>query len=635
MNRQSPESELSYLGIPVPTLPESIIPIVKPGTETMPQSNQYVLANVKERLKSRIIALNPDLPESEIKISEPPAEIEADLAIACHGMAKVLRKSPVAIAQNLADDFNKNPNPQSVKLAYGENGFLNFLFDDNALGSQTLTEIETYQDRYGEQNIGNGNTMVIDCSSPNVAKFMSVGHLRSTIIGESLARIHKASGYTVIRDNHLGDWGTQFGMLARAHELWANDYEELRDNTNPVQGLYKLYVRIHEEVEQEKTAERIRLNLSEKDDVETPLEHQGRRWFQKLEQGDEQAVQLLKWATEQSLTEFQRVYDVLGSEYEYMLGESFYVPMIPAVLQYMKERGIASSDETGATVVDLSAKKLNRLVVQKSDSTSLYATRDIATLVARSAWFKPQRIVYVVGEDQQEYFKQIFATFNMMTDESGPLTEHVHFGMIRLPEGKMSTRAGRVIFLEEVLDEAIDRARQKTSQISKNLSAEEKETVARQVGVGAVVFFDLGQGRERSINFDWDKALSFEGRSAPYIQYAHARMKALLKRAQEEGINLEPDLPFELGDPTEATLVKHLGRFPESIALAGFTNRPDIVAEHVYRTASLFTDFYGKVKIFNELDSDHKNTRLRLTRATAQVISNGLNLLCIEAPERM
>ncbi len=630
----NPESDLHYLGIPVPPLPKSMIPVVEPNLTTIPENNEYVWAKLQKELETHLTGLNHALTETSIQVIEPPSRIQADLTIVCHGMAKTLRKSPAQIAQELATGFNQEPHPQAIKQANAEGGYLNFQLDPGVFTSQVLTEIETYQDRYGEQKTGGGKTIIIDCSSPNVAKYMSVGHLRSTIIGESLARIHRANGYTVIRDNHLGDWGTQFGMLTRAYELWSQDYEELRDNTDPVRGLYKLYVRIHDEVEKERAAERARLR-DPNAEVETPLEREGRKWFQRLEAGDTEALKLLKWATEQSLTEFQKVYDLLGTKYEYMLGESFYFSMLPPVLQYTKDRGIATIDETGAAIVDLSERNLKNLVIQKADGTSLYSTRDLATLVARCAWFQPDRILYVVGEDQQDYFQQVFATFDKMTDGKRPHLEHLHFGMIKLPEGKMSTRAGRVIFLEDVLNEAIDRARQKINEINKNLPPEEKEIIAKQVGVGAVAFFDLGQNRERSISFDWDKALSFTGYSAPYIQYAHARMAALLRRAEEEAIKLAPDIPVKTTDQSEFLLIKQISKFPEIVALAGAKNSPEVIADHIYHTAGLFSDFYKQVSVFNEPDLNIRNTRLRLTRAAAQVIKKGLNLLCIEAPNRM
>lgn len=625
-----------YLGITVPPLPESLIPIVLQDPAILPKSQDYTHLGLKRELQKLIAGLT-GTEDGKIQLSDPPQEIPADYALACHPLARSLRKSPVAIAHSIADQVKSGLRPELVEDVYALNGYLNFVVNANLFGSRVLQEVKKGQDSYGRQDIGEGAKVVIDCSSPNVAKYMSVGHLRSTIIGESLSRIHRAIGYTVVRDNHLGDWGTQFGMLTRAHELWGQDYAELRNDTNPVQGLYKLYVRIHEEVEKEKEAESAKLGIP-KDDIETSLEKEGKRWFQRLESGDDEALKLLRWATERSLKEFQRVYDLLGTKYEYMLGESFYVSMLPNILQFLRNRGIAEYDAEGVLAVNLQAQRLSRLVVQKSDGTSLYATRDLATLVARTAWFDPQKILYVVGGDQREYFQQVFAAFERMTEgEKRPKTEHISFGMITLPEGKMSSRAGRVIFLEDVLDEAISRARIKADHvITKDILTDlEKDEIARKIGVGAVIFFDLGQGRDRKIEFDWDKALSFEGYSAPYIQYAHARTAALLRRADELNIELDQNLPPVFDHPTEAALVKQLSRFPEAVAKAGILYKPDIIAQYVYTIATMFNDLYKQARIVNEGNPGLRNTRLRLTQATAQVIRNGLNLLCIEAPERM
>lgn len=630
-------SDLSYLGIPVPALPDSAIPLTKPDLTHFPNRKDYPVYVLTDHLNQAITRTRPEVKQAGVSITSAASQIDADYALACHSLAKILKQNPLQIAQGIASELERSKPPDIQKIE-ATNGYVNFVVDAATFGNSVLQNIEASGDKYGQINLGNGDTVVIDCSSPNVAKFMSVGHLRSTIIGESLTRIYRATGHTVIRDNHLGDWGTQFGMLARAYELWAHDYAELRDNTNPIQGLYKLYVRIHEESERERDQEAERLGIIDpkaKGEIETALEKDGRRWFQRLEAHDEQALQLLNWATEQSWTEFQRVYDLLGSKYEYLLGESFYVSMLPAVLQHLREQGIATLNDTGAIIVDLEDRKLNRLVVQKSDETSLYATRDLATLVARTAWFNPKKILYVVGADQTEYFQQVFATFDKMTAGTSPDLEHISFGMITLPGGRMSTREGRVVFLEEVLNESIARAKQKTDEISTNLPEEERQIIAKQVGVGAVIFSDLGQGRERNIQFDWNKALSFDGYTAPYIQYAHARTRALLRRAQEEGVEIRSDIPPRFDSEPESDLIKHLGNYPVAIVRATGTNRPSILAEYVYTTADLFSRFYKQVSVFNAPTPDLINTRLRLSRATAQVIKNVLDLLCIEAPERM
>lgn len=627
----------TYLELAIPALPDSLIPLTKPDLKHFPNRTDYAAFSLTDNLYQIIAELRPEVKQAGLTLTNAATQIDADYALACHPLAKTLKLDPQQIAQGIALEL-EGSKPAIIQQVGAKNGYVNFAVDAATFGNSVLQNIETLGDQYGHINLGNGDTVIIDCSSPNVAKFMSVGHLRSTIIGESLARIYRATGHMVIRDNHLGDWGTQFGMLARAYELWGKDYEELRENTNPIQGLYKLYVRIHEESERERNLEAERQGITdpkEKGKIQTSLEKEGRRWFQRLEAHDEQALKLLKWATEQSLTEFQRVYDLLGSKYEYILGESFYISMLPAVLQNLREKKISTTDDRGAMIVDLKDRKLNRLVVQKSDETSLYATRDLATLVARTAWFKPQKILYVVGADQKEYFQQVFATFDKMTGGTGPELEHISFGLITLPEGKMSTRSGRVVFLEEVLNEAIARAKNKTDEVSKNIPGKERQTIAKQVGVGAVVFFDLGQGRERNIQFDWDKALSFDGYAAPYIQYAHARTKALLRRAQEEKVEIRTDIPPRFDLKEESNLIKHLGNYPAAIVRACQINGPHILAEYVYTAADLFSRFYNEVSVFNEPDQDLRNTRLRLAQATALVIRNGLDLLCIEAPERM
>lgn len=624
-----------YLGIPVPLLPESLIPINTSSPLLMHRPEDYIHLGVSKDLQitvAGLIQLEPEL----VQLITPPKEVTADYALACHYLARSLRRNPDEIANSLANQLNLRLKPELIRDVSATNGYVNFLVDINKFGEKVLAEIEHGQNNYGQQNVGNGETIIIDCSSPNVAKYMSVGHLRSTIIGESLSRIYRATGHTVIRDNHLGDWGTQFGMLARAYELWAQDYEELRDGTDPVRGLYKLYVRIHDEVDKEKQAKKTQLG-NPNAEVESSLEKEGREWFKKLESGDEKALDLLKWATEQSLKEFQKVYNLLNTQYEYVLGESFYVPMIPNIIRLLQNQGIAYPDKGQALAVDLQAQKLPRLVVQKSDGSSLYSTRDLATLVARSAWFNPRKILYIVGGDQKEYFQQVFATFGRMSEGTKrPETEHISFGMITLPEGKMSTRAGRVIFLEDVLNEAIERARIKTEEVSGDvLTTQEKDTIARKIGVGAVIFADLGQGRERNIQFDWDRALSFEGYSAPYIQYAHARAAALLRKAGENGIPIDSTATPSFNHPSEIALIKHLSKFPEAIEKSGMLNRPDIIAQYVYSVATKFSDLYRDVSVLREPDTKARNTLLRLTYATTQVIKNGLNLLCIETPERM
>lgn len=631
------------LGIPIPPKPVSEIPIIKPEVKNLRSPSDFPWFTVRENVRQAVIGYL-GFGDDQIQVADPPKGISADMAIACHSLAKSLRKNPAEIAKGVADGLKDKP-PLLVETIESNSGYINFELDVDRFGELVLKDIEKEEEYYGAQNIGEGKVVVFDTSSPNVAKFMSVGHLRSTVIGESLARIYRTSGYTVIRDNHLGDWGTQFGMLGAALDRWKDEVPELQ-GADPVQGLYKLYVRIHQEIDAEK-------KIQGEVKTETVLEQEGRAWFQRLENGNQEALDLLKWATGMSLKEFQGVYDRLGSEFEYVLGESFYVPVIPGLISKMKELGVATVDEdTSAVKIDFDEEERKHLgedslIVVKKDGTSLYSTRDLATLVCRTEWFNPDKILYVVGGDQRQYFNQLFTSFRKVAKESSPKLEHVSFGMITLPEGKMSTRQGRVVFLKDVLDEAKNRARNvllsklqdksahHTSFTAEEISEQEVEDIAEMVGVGAVIYSDLRQGRERNIKFDWDEALSLEGNSSPYIQYAHARTKSILRNAQDRGIAIDREIKPVFAGKYEKELVKHLAFFPRAIARALERNQPSTVAEYALATTDIFNKFYGEVRVLAEVDPQKRNTRLRLTQATSQVILNSLSLLGIKAPDRM
>lgn len=630
------------LGIPLPPEPVSEIPIINPELGNLRRPSDFPLFAIREGVR-KAVAEYLSIEEGQIQVIDPPKGIASDMAIPCHSLAKSFHKSPAEIAKEVADGLRDKRSPL-VETVESMNGYVNFELDANVFGELILKDIEREKEHYGAQNIGEGKTVVFDTSSPNVAKFMSVGHLRSTVIGESLARIYMASGYRVIRDNHLGDWGTQFGMLGAAVDRWKDEVPELQ-GADPVQGLYKLYVRIHQEIDAQKAAQG-------EVKTETALEQEGRAWFHRLENGNQEALNLLKWATEMSLKEFQGVYDRLGSKFEYTLGESFYVPLIAGLISKLKESGVATNDESTAAVkidFDENEKKQlgNSFIIVKKDGTSLYSTRDLATLVCRTEWFNPDKIVYVVGGDQRLYFRQLFASFRKFAKEHSPQLEHVSFGMITLPEGKMSTRQGRVVFLKDVLDEAKSRAKsvilsklqekpaERLSSQREEISEQEVEDIAEMVGVGAVIYSDLGQGRERNIKFDWNEALSFEGNSSPYIQYGYARGKSILRNAQNRGIIIDEEMKPVFAGEHERELVKHLALFPKAIARALEVNQPSVIAEYVLATTDIFNKFYGEARVLVEKDQQKRNTRLRLTQATSQVIANGLWLLGIKAPNKM
>ncbi len=621
-------SELKIFGITVPALPPSEIPLVRPDLDTFPKPIDYPWNSAEAGLQKQAAAIGEKAGVDDFSLGAPPPKIDADFALACHRLAKPLGKAPGQIAAEIAASYDSgSKTPFIANAEPTQSGYVNFEIDIPSFGNAVLQAVEKQEDAYGNENIGDGRTVVIDCSSPNVAKYMSVGHLRSTVIGESLARIYRAGGYTAIRDNHLGDWGTQFGILGRAKELWGAELDREMPDADPVQKLYRLYVKMNDEIEKEKAIH---------PDGESALEKEGREWFRRLEEGDPKARELLKETTTQSIEEFKRVYKLLGADYEYYLGESFYLPMLPQIIEAMQERGVAKKDERGAVIVEFpEEQKIHNLVIQKSDGASLYSTRDLATLIARLAWFKPDSILYVVGADQKDYFRQVFGAFDALVGKDVPDVEHTYFGMISLPDGKMSTRKGRVVFLEDVLNEAIARAKKKIIEANRDLSDEEVDQISRQVGVGAVIYMDLGQGRTRNIQFDWEQALSLEGNSAPYIQYSYARGKSVLRKAMDEGIEIDFAQNAEFDLPVEGELVKQLGKFPQAIAKAIDGNEPSVIAAYTYRVADLFNRFYKEASVVREKDSVKRNSRLRLTAAATQVIRNGLYLLGIEAPEKM
>lgn len=648
-----------HRGIEMPGRPNPVNPIHPYNFLDHQPLEYYSLPGAKSEVQAALgkkLGLEP----SGISVEEPPPSVGADLAVPCYPFAKSLRKSPVEIAGSLAESVTGIPDVPLT--AQAEKGFLNMKLDRSKFANEVVRDVEEMGDKYGWINKGEGKTVVIDYSSPNIAKFMGVAHLRSTVIGNSLANIYEAGGYEVVRDNHLGDWGTQFGMLGRAHELWSNDFPDLKEGGNAVNGLYGLYVKMHDEIDKEKKPLEAPIKAKmaliedkkspeyaalkrELDSVETSLEREGRAWFKRLEDGDPKARELLEWSTNLSKAEFRRIYDLLGIKFNYELGESEYFGMLPDVIRQFQEAGVArmgtATDEKrkgtfeGSLLIDMADKGLDKLVIQKTDGTSVYATRDLATLAAREAWFNPAKILYVVGGEQTDYFRQVFEAYNRFAQGEGPELEHVAFGRLSLPSGeKMSTRRGNVIFLEDVLREAVAKAGAKIDGSGRSLTATERMQIAEQIGVGAMVYFDLGQGRERNITFDYDKALDLAGQSAPFVQYAHARTQAVLERAGQQGQTPDRNEDMHITTDTEHQLVMQIARFPESIARAIEGNQPSSVAEHAYRLADTFNTFYGKDKVLTE-DEIVRNTRLRLTAATGEVIKNGLGLLGIQAPAKM
>ncbi len=571
----------------------------------------------------------------DFDIKEAPAKLDADLSVPLFAWAKQRRENPVKLAGELAEKLDLGGTLFSAVSVTG--GFLNFKLDADRFRSHLFADFDREGADYGGSQAGAGKTIVIDYSSPNIAKPFSVGHLRSTVIGQAICNLFRFRGYRVIGDNHIGDWGTQFGKLMYAYDSWADPEAVAAD---PIRQLLALYVRFHEEAEKDPA-----------------LEEAARGWFQRLESGDAAALELWQSFRDLSWKDFERVYRLLGVEFDEVLGESFYNDRLESVVEEAFASGLArwseiearvgsvaagsgegSSGESGTPVamekvaiIPLEEHGIETpLLIQKSDGTSLYATRDLATLVYRRQRWHPAQILYVVGGEQQLYFKQLFKAAQLMGNDAKCV--HVWFGLIRLPGGKMSTRKGRVIFLEEVLDEAVSRARAVLAD--RDLEEAEKEAIARIVGIGAVKYADLSQTRTKDVLFDWDKMLNLQGDSAPYLQYAAVRVRSIVRRAEAKTVAAKID-PGLLGEEAELSLLRSLAGFPQVVESACASYQPHLVATYLVTLARDFSAFYSQVPVLKADSLVLAATRLALCRMTAQVLERGLALLGIETPERM
>lgn len=615
----------TFEGIVIPPLPPAVLEPQERDLAESPDFTNYSIpgleAALNNRLESHGLTLRAARPSRKLKT-------DTDLAIPAHAILRSPGGSMNTITQ-LRDDLQASVG-DAVQI--DQTGpFINARFSRPKLAETVLTEVATLNDTYGHNSDGNGETVVLDVSSPNIAKNMHLGHLRSTVIGEALTRILYANGYKTIRDNHLGDWGTQFGILAHAYKLWGNEVPELDDPETQVAGLQKLYVKINSAIADEK---------SESESGVSELEDEGRKWFTRLENGDPEAYQLWKWAWDLSMQEFEKVYEALGVNFEYVLGESVYAGMSPDVYNALEARGVAAPDEHGRLKLVPSDPALHNLTIRKSDGSSLYGTRDIAALCARVKWFDPAKIIYVVGNEQRDYFKQVFDGFKQLSGDKTPELEHHGFGAIELPEGKMSTRAGNVVFLSDVLNEAYERALQRVTANAEEhalgASREELETIAQQVAVGAVIYYDLKQGGDRKITFSWDEVLNFEGNSGPYLQYSHARMNALIDESQKMDISSEEVNLHRIEETgPEATLISLISEFPFVVREAGRKYEPAVLSEYLYRLAHNFNIFYSTLPILKESDQQLRANRLLITQGVKQVLSNGLDMLNIPKPSRM
>ncbi|NQK16435.1 arginine--tRNA ligase [Streptococcus suis] len=561
--------------------------------------------NQKQVIAERLAAILPSLEvEAIYNLLEKPKSSEmGDIAFPAFSLAKVERKAPQAIAANIVEKLDTT----GFENVVATGPYVNFFLDKAAISHQVLTDVITEKDQYGKLNIGQGRNVTIDMSSPNIAKPFSVGHLRSTVIGDALANIHEKLGYKPIRINHLGDWGKQFGMLIVAYKLWG---DKAAVEADPISELLKLYVRINAEAEEK-----------------PELDDEARQWFKKLEDGDPEAHELWQWFRDESLVEFNRIYDKLDVTFDSYNGEAFYNDKMDEGIQILEEKGLLQESK-GARIVDLESYNLPPALIMKTDGATLYITRDMATAMYRKRTYDFVKSIYVVGQEQINHFKQLKAVLKEMDFDWSDDMTHVTFGLVTKDKKKLSTRKGNIILLEPTLDEAISRA---LTQIeAKNPDLENKEEVAHAVGVGAVKFYDLKTDRDNGYDFDLEAMVSFEGETGPYVQYAYARIQSILRKA-----NFVPSAEndYKLADAESWDIIKHIQNFSNVVERAGDKFDPSLIAKYAINLAQAFNKYYAHTRILDE--SPERDSRLALAYATGLVLKEALRLLGVKAPEKM
>lgn len=538
-------------------------------------------------------------------IEVPKDSSHGDLAFPVFQLARVFRKAPQQIAADLVEELDTS-NFSNV-VAVGP--YINVSLKREPVGATVVKEVLEAGDAYGNLNIGEGRNMTIDFSSPNIAKPMSMGHLRSTVIGNAIANIAAKVNYNPIRINHLGDWGTQFGKLIVAYKMWGDDAVIAAD---PVKELVKLYVDFHEVAEEK-----------------PELEEEARAAFKKLEDGDAEMIRLWTWFKDESLKEFNKVYDMLNISFDSFNGEAFYNDKMQPIIDELEAKGITTVNE-GATIVDLEELNLPPALIKKSDGATLYVTRDLAAASYRKETYDFAKNIYVVGNEQSVHFKQLKAVLTKLGREWSEDMVHVPFGLITLDGKKLSTRKGKIVLLEEVLKEAVDLALEQIT--AKNPDLANKEAVAHQVGVGAVIFHDLKTERMNSFDFNLAEIVQFEGETGPYVQYTYARSKSIIRKYGKE-ISTDLTEAFGLTDDYSWEVVKKLMDYPRVVANAIERFEPSQVAKYAVQLAQLFNKYYGNTRILE--DDAQLDARLALVKAMTVVLKNALGLLGIEAPEEM
>ena len=561
--------------------------------------------NNKELIASELAKVIDSLDQDAILnlLEQPKSSDLGDIAFPAFSLAKVERKAPQAIAADIAEKIDQS----AFEKVVATGPYVNFFLDKSKISDQVIKSVIEAGADYGQQDEGHGQNITIDLSSPNIAKPFSVGHLRSTVIGDALSNIFRKMGYNTIKINHLGDWGKQFGLLMVAYKKWGSKEAV---EANPIDELLKLYVRINAEIEND-----------------PELDEEGRKWFKKLEDGDPEATELWQWFRDESLVEFNRIYKLLGVEFDSLNGEAFYNDKMDEGVQILEDKGLLKESK-GASIVELDDVNLPPAMIKKSDGATLYITRDIATAIYRARTYNFVKNIYAVGQEQSNHFRQLKAVLKKMGFDWSDDMVHVDFGLVTKNRQKLSTRKGNIILLEPTLQEAISRAKAQIEE--KNPELENKEEVAHAVGVGAVKFYDMKTDRRNGYDFDLEAMVSFEGETGPYVQYAYARIQSILRKA-----NFTPstDATYSLSDPESWEIIKLLQDFSRVVKRAAENYDPSLIAKYAINLAQAFNKYYAHTRILDE--SPERESRLALSYSTAVVLKEALRLLGVDAPEKM
>jgi len=582
----------------------------KKAVKDLPKTGDYLFFKIKKEIVKIISELFNDkvIKTSDLNISLPPCHIKADLSLEIFSLSKMLGLDPKKVSKELGLVINKNKT-KFIESATPAGPYLNLKLKKDVYG-EALAETAVLKEKYGKNDKNKNKLVIIDFSSPNIAKPMSVGHLRSTVLGQALANIYEATGYVAVRDNHIGDWGTQFGKLIYAYQTWGDEKTVAK---NPIAELNKLYIKFNEEASKD-----------------PELDDNAREIFSNLEKGDGKIKKLWEKFSKLSIKEFDEVYDILGIKFDTYLGESYFAKDAEDEVKKALEKNLARKDEESDAIVVDTLLGVPSFLLRKQDGSTLYISRDLAKIKFRIANFKPDIILYVVGQEQKLNFAQLFELVKHIGYSNKTELKHICFGLVTMDGAKMSTRKGSVVELKELINQSVAMARELILEKNKDISEKELAKTAEIIGVGSIIYNDLRQSKEKNISFDWKKMLNFSGGSAVYLQYTYARIKSILKKASGE-VSGKPI--FE--DEDEFNLAKKIIFFPHVVLEARKHDSPHLIATYMEELAQLFNSFYNSVQILGTEDEELKNSRLALIASVATVIKNGLTLLNIKTSDKI